>query len=148
MKRWNGIAVALQKPAAESHSSVLHGPITLQVGYTGGNSSNPNYETVCRGDGHTEAMRVWFDPSVISYRDILMTFFAEHDAFRPKKAQYKSAIWYTSGEQLEVAQSLMEEMGKMRGNKPATTLDPADEWWDAEEYHQKYFNKGSRSLWG
>ena len=74
------------------------------MGYTGGKTENPTYGTVCGGDGHTEALKVEFDPRVISYDDLLNAFWEEHNpsGYKPK-AQYKSAIWPTSESQKEKA---------------------------------------------
>lgn len=119
------------------------------MGYTGGRSSNPTYESVCGGDGHTEAMRVWFDPSVTSYEALLERFFRDHDPTRRSKPQYKSALWYHSPEQQQAAQALMASMEAKFGVKLATSLGPEQPWYDAEEYHQLYIQKsmGGAARW-
>lgn len=121
-----------------------------RVGYTGGTAPNPSYNSVCAGDGHTEAMRVWFDPSVITYEQLLQEFFREHDPTQRCKAQYKSAVWYHSDEQRQAVERAIAGLKAKYGLRQiATTVDPARDWYDAEEYHQKYIEKsmGRRGSW-
>eukprot|EP00798_Chlamydomonas_sp_ICE-L_P017399 gene17399-23700_t len=108
------------------------GVLKTRVGYTGGMRKNPNYNTVCAGDGHTEGIKIWFDPTVVSYADILKKFFKEHDPFRSSKEQYKSAIWYTNEAQRETARAMITELGAKKGQKVATTLESESEWYDTE----------------
>jgi len=110
------------------------------VGYTGGKNPAPSYESVCAGDGHTEAIRVEYDPQKVSYDDLLGQFYGGH---RPGggKAQYKSAIWYHDEEQKEAVQKFVSKTGA-----PSVEVKPADPWYDAEDYHQKYYKKNGCSV--
>ena len=112
--------------------------MSTAVGYAGGETEHPTYKTVCAGDGHTEAIRVEFDPARLAYEDVLRMFFREHDATRAKhKAQYKSAIWAQSEAQREVAERLVAAVGP----DVQTEVHGAVPFWEAEEYHQHYLEK-------
>eukprot|EP00439_Symbiodinium_sp_Y106_P026927 s3528_g3.t1 len=106
------------------------------VGYTGGRNAKPSYESVCGGDGHTEAIQIEYDPEQVSYDSLLDSFLQGHQPMR-SKAQYKSAIWYHNEEQRKIAESRMEETGAA----PVVDVDEAKPWYDAEDYHQKYYDK-------
>ena len=115
------------------------------VGYTGGENEAATYQSVCRGDGHTEGIRLWYDENEVTYGELLAKFFKEHDVsslnfVRPVKAQYKSGIWYHTPEQKEEASAAIAQL-QAQGRKVGTTLDPVGLWVDAEEYHQKYHEK-------
>lgn len=111
------------------------------VGYTGGANPNPTYGTVCMGDGHTEAVRVEYDPDQISYQDLLDKYWSIWIG-PGSKAQYKSAIWCEDEEDLKLAkQSLKAEQES--GERPswavrdsAITVEKSHPWHDAEEDHQ------------
>jgi peptide-methionine (S)-S-oxide reductase len=121
--------------------------VSTRVGYTGGKSENPTYGTVCGGDGHTEALKVEFDPRVVSYDDLLNCFWEEHNpsGYKPK-VQYKSAIWPTSESQREIAIASRDAIESKYGSVH-TDIEDEQQWWDAEEYHQKYFDKMSGRQW-
>jgi len=95
---------------------------------------------VCAGDGHTEAIKIEYDPKQVSYDDLLNQFYGGH---RPSggKAQYKSAIWYHDEEQKKAVDKFVEKTGA-----PPVELKPADPWYDAEAYHQKYYQKNGCSI--
>eukprot|EP00747_Dinoflagellata_sp_TGD_P170046 gnl/TRDRNA2_/TRDRNA2_200600_c0_seq1.p2 gnl/TRDRNA2_/TRDRNA2_200600_c0~~gnl/TRDRNA2_/TRDRNA2_200600_c0_seq1.p2 ORF type:complete len:122 (+),score=24.67 gnl/TRDRNA2_/TRDRNA2_200600_c0_seq1:467-832(+) len=105
------------------------------VGYTGGQNEAPTYNSVCRGDGHTEALKVWFDPDKLSYEELLDAYFAMHSPYPGGKTQYKSAIWYHDLEQKKAVETAMK---KHQVPSAALETKPAQQWHDAEEYHQKY----------
>ena len=107
------------------------------MGYTGGKSENPTYQSVCRGDGHTEALRLEYDPDIISYEELMRIFYSEAHGGRCK-AQYKSAVWAQNKEQEEVAKRVAKAAGS-----DVPVLE-AHTWYDAEEYHQKYFSRRGR----
>ena len=117
-----------------------------QVGYTGGHTKNPSYEDVCRHDtGHAEAIEVEFDPSVVSYEDLLKAFFAMHDPTTLNRQgpnvgdQYRSAIFYLTPEQKKAAEAFKTGL---KLNKPVVTeITSATTFWRAEEYHQRYHEK-------
>ena len=116
----------------------LDGVVSQRVGYTGGDAEEPTYGSVCGGDGHTEAVKIEFDPNVISYEQLLDTFWAEHNpsGYKPK-VQYKSAIWPTSESQREIAIASRDAIESKYGSVH-TDIEDEQQWWDAEEYHQKY----------
>ena len=130
--------------------SQLRGVQAVVSGYTGGHVPNPDYNTVGGGDtGHAEAVQVSFDPSVISYHDLLEVFFTIHDPTTLNRqgadvgTQYRSAIFYASPEQKQVAEQVMAEVaasGIWRGSL-VTELKPLGPWHTAEEYHQNYFER-------
>ncbi|KAI0712716.1 peptide methionine sulfoxide reductase [Cerioporus squamosus] len=124
------------------------------VGYTGGKeeATNPDYRTVCSGStNHAEAVRIEFDPSIVKYDELVEFFYRTHDPTTVNQqgkdtgTQYRSAIFYHTPEQLEIAKRVTEEVQKKHfdpiGKKIVTEIVPAGPWWDAEEYHQKYLHK-------
>ncbi len=119
----------------------MQGVESVESGYTGGRVPNPTYEQVCSGEtGHAEAVRIRFDPAVVSYRDLLDVFFSIHDPTTKDRqgndvgTQYRSAIFYHSEEQRRIAEEVLREV---RG--AVTELQPAGEFYRAEDYHQNYF---------
>lgn len=129
----------------------LEGVVTTLVGYTGGDVSSPTYEQVCSGTtGHAEAVRVVFDPTNVTYDQLLDVFWRIHDPTQVDRqgpdigTNYRSAIFYHSPEQKELAESSKDRLQKSGkfGKKPiATEISPATEFWTAEEYHQHYYEK-------
>lgn len=128
----------------------IPGVVSTVVGYTGGKTVAPSYEEVCTDKtGHAEAVQVTFDPSKVSYADLVRHFFAIHDPTQVNKqgpdqgTQYRSAIFYHGEAQRETARKIMDELGKSGKYKKrlATELVPASAFYKAEEYHQKYFEK-------
>ncbi|TFK80231.1 peptide methionine sulfoxide reductase [Polyporus arcularius HHB13444] len=130
------------------------GILKTAVGYTGGKeeAENPDYKTVCTGStDHAEAVRIEFDPSIVTYDELVEFFYRTHDPTTVNKqgkdtgTQYRSAIFYHTPEQLEIAKRVTEEVQKKHfdpaGKKIVTQIVPAGRWWDAEEYHQKYLHK-------
>lgn len=109
------------------------------VGYCGGKNTNPTYESCCGGDGHTEAIKIEYDPAVVSYEKILDIFFRDSSGHSGGSVQYKSAIWTHSEEQKKIALDVATQLGK------ASRLDILDEapFYMAEDYHQKYYTKGA-----
>ncbi|CDO75713.1 hypothetical protein BN946_scf184493.g11 [Trametes cinnabarina] len=130
------------------------GILKTSVGYTGGkeDAKNPDYRTVCSGvTDHAEAVRIEFDPSIVKYDELVEFFYRIHDPTTKDQQgkdvgrQYRSAIFYNTPEQLEIARRVTEEVQKKhfdpKGQKIVTEIIPAGEWWDAEDYHQKYLIK-------
>ena len=108
----------------------MPGVVSTTVGYTGGKAGGPTYRTVCSGDGHTEAIKVEFDPAVISYEELMRRVVTQAST-ASAKAQYKSAIWGLDAEQEACAIRVASELGK----KGLAVL-PATTFHDAEEYHR------------
>jgi len=130
------------------------GILSTAVGYTGGNPlvTNPTYKLVCGGaTDHAEAVKIVFDPSVLSYAELVEFFYRTHDPTTPNRqggdvgSQYRSAIFTTSEAQAETAKRVTEEVQAKhftpKGKKIATEIAPASQWWDAEDYHQMYLFK-------
>ena len=128
----------------------IPGVISSTVGYTGGTIPNPTYEMVCsHTTGQAEAVKVIFDPSVLSYDEFLHFFFRMHDPTTLNRQendigdQYRSAIFYTSEEQKQTALKVKEEVDKSgKWKKPVVTeITKATTFYPAEEYHQDYLQK-------
>lgn len=120
------------------------------VGYTGGNSIGPTYETVKKGTtGHAESIQIVFNPKETSFEKILMFFFKIHDPTTKNRqgndigSQYRSAIFYHSEDQKKVALQVIERIEKSgKWKKPIVTeVIPAQPFYPAEGYHQKYLQK-------
>ena len=128
----------------------IPGVIKTTVGYTGGSVPNPTYELVCsHTTGHAEAVQIIFDPSKLSYAHLLDFFFRMHDPTTKNQqhndigAQYRSAIFYTSGEQKQIAERVKTDVDKSgEWKKPVVTeITKASPFYPAEEYHQDYLQK-------
>jgi peptide-methionine (S)-S-oxide reductase len=130
----------------------LPGVWSTSVGYAGGTTPHPSYEEVCSGmTGHTEAVRVVYDPAVVSYETLVKTFFEVHDPTQGMRqgndvgTQYRSAIYTTTPEQAETAERLTKVYGEelaSRGLGPITTeVRPAPTYYYAEDHHQQYLAK-------
>jgi peptide-methionine (S)-S-oxide reductase len=122
----------------------------VESGYCGGNVKNPSYEEVCTGKtGHAEAVRLIFNPSIISYKQILRIFFTLHDPTSLNRqgndvgTQYRSEIFYTDEKQREIAENTIKELaeGKIWDKPIVTVLEPLKEFYVAEKYHQDYYKK-------
>lgn len=105
------------------------------MGYTGGTKLNPSYYKL--GD-HAESVRVEFDASLVSYDALLGLFWENHDPFGRHSRQYMSAIFYHDEDQREAAEAAKDAFEKRRGRKVATEILPAESFYNAEGYHQKY----------
>ena len=129
------------------------GVTKVESGYTGGTVSNPTYKQICGGDtGHAEAIRITFDPDVLSYSDLLDIFFATHDPTQLNRqgndvgTQYRSAIFPQDEEQEREARAGIERANADLGGRVVTTVEPKAEWWPAEDYHQQYWEgEGQRN---
>ena len=128
----------------------LEGVAKVVSGYAGGRKPDPSYEQVCSGTtGHAEVVKVEFDPAVISYRDLLVVFFAMHDPTTLNRqgadigTQYRSVIYYTSDEQRTVAEALIREFDGegIWGAPIVTKVEAAPPFFPAELYHQQYYQR-------
>ncbi|KAJ2919570.1 hypothetical protein MD484_g782, partial [Candolleomyces efflorescens] len=130
------------------------GILKTAVGYTGGkeSSASPDYRTVCSGTtDHAEAVRIEFDPTKVTYDELVEFFYRTHDPTTVNRqgadtgTQYRSAIFYHSPEQETIAKRVTEEVQQKHfdpaGKKIVTEILPALQWWDAEDYHQLYLFK-------
>ncbi len=126
----------------------IKGVISTQAGYTGGYMNNPTYEDVCTDEtGHAEAVEVTYDPSKVSYAELLEVFWKNHNPTQLNRqgpdvgTQYRSAIFYHNEKQKKVAEKSLKEQQKKYKNKVVTEIKPASKFYRAEEYHQQYLEK-------
>jgi peptide-methionine (S)-S-oxide reductase len=137
----------------------LPGVYVTAVGYQGGSTPNPSYEEVCSGrTGHTEAVKVVFDPKQVSLDTLLKTFWEEHDPTQGMRqgndhgTQYRSAIYTTTTEQaaaVEASRKMYAEALKTKGLGPISTeITPAKPFYYAETYHQQYLSKNPNGYCG
>jgi len=130
----------------------LDGVIDAVVGYTGGNVENPTYRMVCTTEtGHAEAVRIIYDPDKISYEALVRKFFDLHNPTTPNRqgpdigSQYRSVIFYHDEEQRQTAENVKQELDQSnKYNNPIVTgILPVEDFYEAEEYHQRYYEKHS-----
>ena len=126
----------------------LEGVYRTEVGYCGGNSPNTNYREVCTGTtNHAEAVKLEFDPKVISYEEIVKKFFEFHDPTTLNSqgpdfgTQYRSEIFYLNDQQKKVAEKIIEEENIKLSGKVVTKISLVKNYCQAEEYHQRYLEK-------
>lgn len=131
----------------------LRGVGAVRPGYAGGSVASPSYEEVCRGTtGHAEVVQLDFDPSVISFGEILEVFFSIHDPTTLNRqggdvgTQYRSVIFYQSPEQETVARQVMEDLEQegVWDDPLVTELVPFSAFYPAEAYHEDYFRRNPR----
>lgn len=136
----------------EANFRNIPGVIDAVVGYTGGDVENPTYKMVCTNEtGHAEAVQIRYDPEEITYEALVRAFFDLHDPTTPNRqgpdvgSQYRSAIFYHDEQQRKIAEKVKEELnqsGKYR-YPIVTGIVPAETFYKAEEYHQRYYAKHS-----
>jgi peptide-methionine (S)-S-oxide reductase len=126
----------------------VEGVVATRVGYTGGTVADASYEQVCSDrTGHAEAVRVWFDPSVVSYPALLDTFWSIHDPTSRNRqgwdfgSQYRSAIFVEDDDEERLAIASRDDHQTALARPIVTEIVPAAPFYDAEEYHQRYFEK-------
>jgi peptide-methionine (S)-S-oxide reductase len=132
----------------------LKGVLSTAVGYAGGKKENPTYEDVCTDrTGHAEVVEVEFDPSQITYDELLDVFWSNHNPTTLNRqgpdvgTQYRSVIFYHSPEQKSAAEASRKKIDTSgRFGRPVVTqIEPAPTFWRAEEYHQRYLHKRGQS---
>jgi peptide-methionine (S)-S-oxide reductase len=130
----------------------LKGVISTTVGYAGGKKDNPSYEDVCTDEtGHAEVVQVEFDPSQISYDQLLDVFWSNHNPTTLNRqgpdvgTQYRSVIFYHSPEQKAAAEKSKTDKAAKFARPIVTQIEPASKFWRAEEYHQRYLEKRGQS---
>ena len=130
----------------------LKGVTKVISGYMGGDQPNPTYEQVCEGTtGHAEVIQIEFDPEVISFEELLLVFFKTHNPTTLNRqgndvgTQYRSSVFYHSTDQKERAQQMIDTLEKslVFENSIITEITPVSEFYNAEDYHQNYFNQNS-----
>lgn len=134
----------------EAQFQQLKGVLTVESGYMGGKTANPTYKQVSTGNtGHAEVIRVTFDPSVLSYDELLAAFWQSHDPTTLNRqgadvgTQYRSAIFYYTPEQKEKAEKYKAELTAENafGGPVVTEIVPESPFYVAEDYHQNYYNE-------
>jgi peptide-methionine (S)-S-oxide reductase len=125
----------------------IEGVLSVTSGYAGGTTPNPTYEEVCTGEtGHAEAVQVAFDPSFISFEEILDIFWQAHDPTTLNRqgpdtgTQYRSVIFYADEEQRKIAEASKKKAQGRFKSPIVTQLVALDAFWKAEDYHQNYYN--------
>ena len=130
----------------------LRGVVSVESGYTGGDIPNPTYRQVCDGTtGHAEVVQVTFDPQVLTFRELLEVFFTIHDPTTLNRqgpdvgSQYRSAVFYHSPEQKELAEKTIAELNAegIWDSPIVTEVVPLEEFYVAEDYHQEYYVQNS-----
>jgi peptide-methionine (S)-S-oxide reductase len=126
----------------------IEGVVQTAVGYAGGRTTDPTYEQVCsHTTGHAEAVEVWFDPTIVSYNSLLKTFWSIHNPTTRDQqgwdigSQYRSAIFVHDAEQQRLAIASRDEQQGILTRQIVTEITPASIFYDAEDYHQRYFEK-------
>jgi peptide-methionine (S)-S-oxide reductase len=132
----------------EAVFKMLKGVHSVEPGYAGGTTENPTYESVSTGNtGHAEAIRIEFDPALVSYKNLLTVFFGSHDATQVNRqgndvgTQYRSIVLYTTPTQKMEAEDFIAELDASAkdGDAIATTVEPLTKFWPAESYHKDYY---------
>ena len=128
--------------------SKINGVIKTEVGYCGGNSSQPTYKEVCTGNtNHAEVVKIDFDEKVISYEEILKFFFEFHDPTTLNSqgpdfgTQYRSEIFYLNDNQKKIAEKVLNQVNEKLSGRVVTKISLLKNYCIAEEYHQKYLEK-------
>lgn len=128
----------------------VEGVLSTRVGYSGGSFEEPTYRDVCSGrTGHAEAVEVTYDPERVSYDDLLAVFWETHDPTTLNRQgpdvgeQYRSAIFFHDPAQEAAARASRERLAQSRKypREIVTEITPASHFWEAEDYHQQYFEK-------
>ncbi len=126
----------------------LDGVESVTSGYAGGHVENPSYEAVCTGEtGHAEVVQVTYDPAAFGYDELLEVFFAVHDPTQLNRqgpdvgSQYRSIVLYHDDEQRRQADAYIEALDEALDGDVVTELEPLETFWEAEEYHQDYYEK-------
>ena len=127
----------------------LKGVISVMPGYAGGTKENPTYEDICGGmTGHAEVSKIEYDQEKISYDDLLTVFFATHDPTTMNRqgndvgTQYRSIIFYTNDDQKNHAEAFIKDL-KESGLDVVTEVKPLEKFYEAEDYHRKYYERNS-----
>ena len=132
----------------------LEGVADARAGYTGGNTENPTYEDVCGGEtGHVEVIQLDFNSQIISFKQILDIFWKAHDPTTVNRqgadigSQYRSAVFFHSDKQREIAEKSMKaaDYSRLYKNPIVTEITPLATFYPAEEYHQDYYRQNTNS---
>ncbi|WP_438970977.1 peptide-methionine (S)-S-oxide reductase MsrA [Methylophaga sp.] len=134
----------------EARFRQINGVVDTRVGYTGGDTTNPDYKSVCTGQtGHAEAIEITYEPSVISFRQLVEAFWHMHNPTTLNRqgpdigTQYRSAIFYHDDQQKQEAEMVKKELNQQEqfSGEIVTEITPATTFYPAEDYHQCYLEK-------
>ncbi|MFP3205601.1 MAG: peptide-methionine (S)-S-oxide reductase MsrA [Metallosphaera yellowstonensis] len=132
----------------EAVFSRVKGVVEVKPGYSGGSVPNPTYEDVCTGQtGHAEVVQIVYEPTEISYREILEIFFSIHDPTTPNRqgndvgTQYRSIILYHSEDQRRLAEEVIREVEGKLGRRVVTEVVPFTVFYEAEDYHHSFYDR-------
>lgn len=138
----------------EAVFKMLRGVSSVTPGYAGGKMPNPTYEQVCTGQtGHAEAVRIEYDPALVSYETLLTVFFSSHDPTTLNRqgadvgTQYRSAVFYATPDQKQRAERFIAELNAsaVGGDPIVTTIEPLEIFYEAENYHKDYYARNSEA---
>ncbi|EAW29263.1 protein-methionine-S-oxide reductase (Peptide Met(O) reductase) [Alteromonadales bacterium TW-7] len=126
----------------------VNGVSDVSSGYTGGNTDNPTYKSVCSGKtGHAEVVKVEFDSTIVSFETLLAMFFTLHDATQLNRqgndigTQYRSVVYYHNDEQLALTNTMIEQLQTHVSEPIVTEVSSVTTYYPAEHYHQDYYNE-------
>ncbi len=128
----------------------VNGVLLVESGYSGGDTDNPTYKDICTGTtNHAECLKITYDPTVVSYEDLLKVFWETHDPTTPNRqgndsgTQYRSIIFYHDEKQRQLAHAFRDELTEKKSfkNPIVTMIEPAATFYKAESYHQDYYNQ-------
>jgi peptide-methionine (S)-S-oxide reductase len=132
----------------EAAYELMPGVLDVSSGYMGGETENPDYESVCSGmTGHAETVRIEYDPRMMGYEELLALFWKIHDPTTMDRqgadvgSQYRSVIFWADEEQKRIAEDSLHELQGRLADPVVTRLLPAQKFWPAEDYHQDFFKK-------
>ncbi|MEJ7611750.1 MAG: peptide-methionine (S)-S-oxide reductase MsrA [Ferruginibacter sp.] len=132
------------------------GVLSVESGYSGGDTENPTYKDICTGTtNHAECLNISFDTTVVSFEQILKVFWETHDPTTLNRqgndsgTQYRSIIFYHNNEQRDVAQKMKDDLDKNGAfSKPIVTIiEPVQQFYKAEQYHQDYYNQNTAAAY-
>jgi len=125
----------------------INGVISIYPGYMGGDTKNPTYKQVCEGlTGHAEIVKIDYNSSIISFKDLLSVFFSTHDPTTLNRqgndigTQYRSSVFTNDDKEVEILKNYIEELDKTFEKKIVTTIEDLSEFYLAEDYHHNYYN--------
>ena len=125
----------------------INGVVSIFPGYMGGHVKNPSYKKVCEGNtGHAEVIKIEYDSSIISFKDLLSVFFSTHDPTTLNRqgndigTQYRSSVFTNDNKEIEIIKKYVLELNKSLNNRVVTTIEKESQFYLAEDYHHNYYN--------
>ena len=125
----------------------INGVVSIFPGYMGGHVKNPSYKKVCEGNtGHAEVIKIEYDSSIISFKELLSVFFSTHDPTTLNRqgndigTQYRSSVFTNDDKEIEIIKKYVLELSKSLNNRVVTTIEEESQFYLAEDYHHNYYN--------